>query len=173
MFIARNGSFRISDLDRMKEMRGRMAMRPGGKAAQMMGEKGERMAAMAREEASHGPNRYVIDALTKNPPTDLAGAIKVYADLFRSLQPQAKELIPALMDATSPSVPAYDDALIDILRGPFDLVPAPMLTKDLMQTAQITWPNKIIGKARLNFGELNLLETSASRFARPGDDSSR
>ncbi|RQU97449.1 hypothetical protein DF047_37835, partial [Burkholderia cenocepacia] len=46
------------------------------------------------------------------------------------------------------------------MRGPFDVVPAPLLTKDLMETAQVTWPNKISGKARLNFGELNLLEIS-------------
>jgi hypothetical protein len=160
-FIARNGSFRLSDLDRMNEMRGRMAQRAAaGKAAQMMGDKAERVAALARDEASHGPNKYVVGALTTNPPTDLPSAIKVYADLFRSLQSQAKGLIPAMKGATSASVPSYDDDLIDVLRGPFDVVPAPMLTKDLMETAQITWPNRISGKARLNFGELNLLEIS-------------
>ena len=158
--IARTDSFQLSDLDRMSQMAKRGGPRMGGKAGEKLGERGERMMEMAREEASHGPNKYVVAALTKNPPHNLAEAIKVYGDLFRSLEPQAKGFIAAMKNAQSASVPGYDDDLIDVLRGPFDIEPAPMLTKDLMETAQVTWPNKIAGKARLNFGELNLLEIS-------------
>ena len=156
--IARTDSFQLSDLDRMAKRGGPGKM--GGKLNEKFGEKGEKMMEMAREEASHGPNKYVVEALTKNPPHNLADAIKVYGELFRSLQPQAKGFIAAMKSATSASVSGYDDDLIDALRGPFDIAPAPLLTKDLMETAQLTFPNKIAGKARLNFGELNLLETS-------------
>ena len=136
--IARTDSFQLSDLDRMSQMAKRGGPRMGGKAGEKLGERGERMMEMAREEASHGPNKYVVAALTKNPPHNLAEAIKVYGDLFRSLEPQAKGFIAAMKNAQSASVPGYDDDLIDVLRGPFDIEPAPMLTKDLMETAQVT-----------------------------------
>ena len=158
--IARTDSFQLSDLERMSQQGRRAGPKPGGKAAEKLGDKGEKMMEMAREEASHGPNKYVVEALTKNPPHNLAEAIKVYGDLFRSLQPQTKGFIAAMKAATSGTVSGYDDDLIDVLRGPFDIEPAPLLTKDIIETAQVTWPNKISGKARLNFGELNLLEIS-------------
>jgi hypothetical protein len=160
MQIARTGSFELADLNRVGEMNRRGGRFRMGKGAEMMGDKGEKMAQMVREEAAQGPNKYVVEALTKTPPANLAEAIKVYGEMFRSLQPQARGFIPAMKTATSASVPIYDDALIDVLRGPFDVMPAALLTKDMIETAQVTWPNRISGRARLNFGELNLLEIS-------------
>jgi hypothetical protein len=144
----------------MNDVKGRGGRRNGGKALEMMGDKGEMIAAKAREEASQGPNKYIVEALTKNPPADLAGAIQVYGELVRSFEKEARQLVPTMRNATSANVTGYDDALIDLLRGPFEIVPSPMLTKEIMETAQVTWPNRISGKARLNFGELNLLEIS-------------
>jgi mono/diheme cytochrome c family protein len=156
--IARTGSFQVSDLQRMSEMGERAQRKLGDKKAAKMGDMAERMAAMMREKAAQGPNKYVADALTKTPPTNLTDAIKVYGELFRSLKPQAKGFIAAMKSATSATVPGYDHDLIDVLRGPFTVEPAPLLTKDTIEAEQMTWPNRISGKARLNFSELNVLE---------------
>src|SRR5204862_2993766 len=53
-----------------------------------------------------------------------------------------------------------DETLVDVLSGPFELVPAPLANKDWIETAIAGWPNQMLGRARLNFGEINLLETS-------------
>jgi mono/diheme cytochrome c family protein len=156
--IAKTGKFQVSDLQRMSEMSDRAMKKLGDKKAAKMGDMAERMAAKMREEAAHGPNKYVAEALTKTPPTNLAEAVKVYGEMFRSLQPQAKGFIAAMKNATSATVPGYDADLIDVLRGPFSVEPAPMLTKDIIEAEQLTWPNRISGKARLNFSELNVLE---------------
>src|SRR4029450_6605798 len=68
--------------------------------------------------------------------------------------------IEAMRTASSASVPGYDEEMIDLLRGPFDVVPAPMVTKEFIDTSTATWPNRLTGRARFNFGELNLLEIS-------------
>jgi len=157
--IARTGSFDVADLDRMDMMGDRAARRKnpkGDKGAAMM----ERMQEAAKEAAAHGPNKLVAAALKANPPKNIEDAIKVYADLFRSLADKQKGFIEAMKTASSASVPGYDEDTINLLRGPFDVVPAPMLTKEFIQTSTATWPNRINGRARLNFGELNLLEIS-------------
>jgi len=93
-------------------------------------------------------------------PLVAKAAIEVYAQLFARMSAQAKEFIPAMKNATSQTVPGYDAATIDLLRGPFEVVPAPFITQDWLETAVRAWPNKLANRARLNFGDINLLETS-------------
>jgi Protein of unknown function (DUF1553)/Protein of unknown function (DUF1549)/Planctomycete cytochrome C len=157
--IARTGTFDIADLDRLETMGGRAMQRENPKDAMRM-EMMERVAQAAKEAMSHGPNKYVVAALKANPPQNLQQAIKVYGDLFRSVADKRKGFIEAMKTAKSASVPGYDEDMIDLLRGPFDVVPAPMLTKEYIESSSITWPNRMIGRARLNFSDLNLLETS-------------
>jgi hypothetical protein len=157
--IARTGTFEIGDLDKMEGVGGR-AMRRQNPKDQMRAEMMDRMAQSAREVAAQGPNKHVAAALKANPPQNLEQAIKVYGQLFRSVAEKQKSFIEAMKTAKSASVPGYDDDMIDLLRGPFDVVPAPMMTKEFIESSAITWPNRMIGRARLNFGELNLLEIS-------------
>lgn len=107
-----------------------------------------------------GPNKYVLDAMTANPPKNLDEAIKVFAGLIASHRQEAKGMIAALKNATSMNVGGYDQALIDLLRGPFSLEPAVAMTRDEIETNYLAWPNQIQGKAGINFGGINMLETS-------------
>jgi hypothetical protein len=113
-----------------------------------------------REATTHGPNKLVREALTKNPPKNMDEAIKIYADLLRSVQPKAKDFIATMKTANSATVAAYDEDLADLLRGPFTVEAAPLMTKDVIEANYLSWLPRMQGKARLNFGELNLLETS-------------
>lgn len=159
--IARTGTFDVADLDKLDAAGGR-GMRKGNPAPKdaKRAEAMQQMAAAAKDAASHGANKFVAAALKANPPQNLKEAIKVYADLFRSVSDKQKGFIEAMKTAKSASVPGYDEDMIDLLRGPFEVVPAPMLTKDFIETSAITWPNKITNRARLNFNDLNLLDIS-------------
>jgi hypothetical protein len=157
--IARTGTFEVADLDRIEGMGGRGMRKQNPKDA-MRAETMERMVQSAKDAAAQGPNKYVAAALRANPPQNLEQAIKVYSELFRSVADKQKGFIEAMKTAQSASVTGYDEDMIDLLRGPFDVVPAPMLTKEFIENSAATWPNKISGRARLNFGELNLLEIS-------------
>ncbi len=113
-----------------------------------------------RESSAHEPNKLVIDAMTANPPKSLDDAIKLYAGLITAHREEAKGFIAAMKSATSASVPGYDDALIDLLRGPFAIEPAVAMSRDAIESGYLSWPNQIQGRANINFGEINLLETS-------------
>ncbi len=158
--LKREGKLDVAKLDTMgTEMAQRMSKKSaeGGKGKYAM--VGEAMEKMMKEELSHGPNKLVIEALKKNPPQNLDEAIKVYADLLRSVQPQAKNFIATMKNATSAQV-NFDDDLSDLLRGPFTIEAAPMMTKEIIEANYLSWLPRMQGKSRLNFGELNLLETS-------------
>jgi mono/diheme cytochrome c family protein len=158
--IKREGKFDVADLDKMgSEMADRMARKgtEGGKGKYAM--TGEAMEKMMKEQLSHGPNKLVVAALKKTPPKNLDEAIKIYADLLRSVQPQAKTFIATMKNASSAQV-NFDDDLADLLRGPFTVEAAPMMTKDIIEANYLSWLPRMQGKSRLNFGELNLLETS-------------
>jgi Protein of unknown function (DUF1553)/Protein of unknown function (DUF1549) len=157
--IVRTGTFEIGDLDRMEGM-GRRGMDKQNPKDAMRMEMRDRMMQSAREAAAQGPNKYVAEALKANPPQNLEQAIKVYSDLFRRAAEKQKGFIEAMRTASSASVLGYDEEMIDLLRGPFDVVPAPMVTKEFIETSTATWPNRLTGRARFNFGELNLLEIS-------------
>ncbi|MDQ3623414.1 MAG: DUF1553 domain-containing protein, partial [Verrucomicrobiota bacterium] len=66
----------------------------------------------------------------------------------------------AMKNATSGIVSGFEDpALVDFLRGPFEMAPASQATREWIEDAQRGWPNRVSGRARFNFGEINLLET--------------
>jgi hypothetical protein len=48
--------------------------------------------------------------------------------------------------------------MIDLLRGPFLVAPAPLMNKETVMEEVATWPGRLTGRAKLNFDELNLLE---------------
>jgi hypothetical protein len=157
--IARTGKFEVADLDRLDAIGGR-GMRKGNPKDAKRAEAMQQMATNAKEAASHGANKFVAAALKANPPQNLEQAIKIYSDLFRTVADKQKGFIEAMKTAKSASVPGFDEDMIDLLRGPFDIVPAPMLTKDFIETSAVTWPNRMLGRAKLNFNDLNILEIS-------------
>ena len=66
-----------------------------------------------------------------------------------------------MKNATSASVPGFEDeALVEFLRGPFEILPAPLMTKAWIEDAQAGFQNRMSARARLNFGGINSLETS-------------
>jgi hypothetical protein len=149
------GSFDIADFAKL-EMSGRRGKREGkGKGADVDGYAGK-----IKEGSAHGPNKLVKEAFTAKPPQNLDEAIKLYADLLTSHREQAKGMIAAMKNATSATVPGYDQELVDLLRGPFAVEPGVVMTRDAIESGYLAWPNQIQGRANINFGELNLLETS-------------
>ena len=125
----------------------------GGKATKSIGKVKARM--------QTGPNRIVSEAFTKTPPKTVDDAIGVYVKLFATYAAQGKAFVAAMKNAESASVPGFDDvALVDFLRGPFEVVPAPLATLDWIESAHGAWPNKLQGRAKLNFNALNILETA-------------
>ena len=131
-----------------------------GRLEAKLGDKGAKLGAMMSERAGAGTNPLVEKALTDAQPKSFDAAIEVYAQLFTSLSAKTKAFIPTMKGATSITVPGYDDNLVDLLRGPFEVVPAPMISQDWIEGAVQGWPQKLAGRAGLNFSEINLLEIS-------------
>ncbi|MEQ1852370.1 MAG: PSD1 and planctomycete cytochrome C domain-containing protein [Chthoniobacteraceae bacterium] len=158
-------SFRSGGTAKFKKMTVAGANAAAAKLEAKLGkEAGEKAAMLAKTFASRlksGANPYVEKAFTEKQPKNLDEAIEVYAQLFASVAPKAKGFIPAMKAASSQTVPGYEDpALVDLLRGPFEVAPAPLIDLEWAESAQKGWPNKMLGRARLNYGEINLLETS-------------
>ena len=126
--------------------------------AEKLGDKGGKMAMMMGKRASAGTNPLVEKALTAAQPKTFDAAVEVYAQLFESLAARSKAFIPAMRNAASVTVPGYDEAGIDLLRGPFEVVPAPLITQDWLQGATQAFPQKLNGRGRMDFSAINLLE---------------
>ena len=122
------------------------------------GDKGGKMSKTMSERLQAGANPLVERALAEKQPKTFDDAIEVYAQLFASVSAKAKGFIPAMKNATSLNVPGYDSALIDLLRGPFEVVPSPAITQDLIESAVQGLPQKLAGRGKLNTGDINLLE---------------
>ncbi len=125
----------------------------GGKAAKGL--------AKIKARTGVSTNRLVAEALTAAHPKTLEEMIAVYAKLLTSHEAQGKAMIVAMQNTTSASVPGFaDEALVDFLRGPMEILPAPLMTRDWIEDAHSTWSNKMQGRARLDFASINVLETS-------------
>jgi mono/diheme cytochrome c family protein len=138
-----------------------MAKRMEAKLGEQMGDQAAKLAKQFGDRMKGGPNKFITDALAAKDAKNFDEALAVYVELFRQQAPKSKEFVAAMKGATSQNVPGFEDAsLAEFLRGPFEVVPAPLATKDWIETAIAGWPNQMLGRARLNFGEVNLLETS-------------
>lgn len=154
--MKRRGSFEVADFAKLASNEPKTREGKGKK-----GEKGaENYDGKVRAGMAHQPNKLVVEALTKDSPKNLDEAIKSYANLLRSKEKEAKGLIEAMKTANSTQVPGYDQELVDLLRGPFGIEPAPMMTRDAIESVYMSWPNQIQGRSNINFGDINLLETS-------------
>ncbi len=122
-----------------------------------MAEKGG-MSAMMPKRAGSGTNPLVQNALTAAQPKTFDAAVEAYAQLFESLAAKSKGFIPAMRNAASVAVPGYDEAMIDLLRGPFEMAPAVLLTQNWLEAATENFPRRIAGRGRLDFAAINLLE---------------
>ena len=139
----------------------RMAKEMETKMAEKLGAKGGKMTGKVKARLQTGTNRLVAEAFAATPATTLEEAIAVYGKLIAKVGPQGKAFIAAMKTATSADVPAFsDEALTEFLRGPFEIVPAPLMTVAWIEDAYRVWPNKIQGRAKLNFNGLNVLETA-------------
>ncbi len=131
------------------------------KLGEKMGAKAEKMARQLANRAKVSANHLIEEALAARQPKNFDEALQVYVDLFASLDAKAKDFIPSMKNAVSQTIAGYEDeALVQLLSGPFEVTPAPLATKDWIETAQLGWPNKVSGRARLNFGDINMLEIS-------------
>ena len=130
------------------------------KMEEKLGEKAGMVAQQMAARAKGGVNPIVHAAFQAKPPKNMDEAIQIYAEIFAGMKDKAAAFIPAMKSATSQAVDGYDEPTIDLLRGPFEVVPAPLASRDWVESATLGWPNQISGRAKLNFGELNLLEIS-------------
>jgi len=138
-----------------------MAQRMEEKMAQNIGPKAAGFARRFGDRMRSGPNKIVQDAITAKQPKNFDEAVQVYVDLYKQYATQEKGFIPALKSATSTPVAGYEqEGLFEFLRGPFEVAPAGAIDSDYVQDAIAGWPNKMLGRGRFNFGEINLLETS-------------
>jgi cytochrome c553 len=122
--------------------------------------KGGRLALEYARRMKDGPNPIIKKAMDEKQPKSLDEAIQVYVDVINGMKSQAKGFIPAMKNAVSQSVPGYDSTMIDLLRGPFEIAPSPLINMTWTENAQLGWQAKMIGRARLNYGDINMLETS-------------
>ena len=130
------------------------------KLASSDGAKAKAAATMAKR-AKGGTNPIVDQAFATRQPGNLDEAIEVYAQLFASLAPKTKGFIPAMKKANSQIVPGYENpALVELLSGPFELRPLPLITAEWTEEAQQGWTNKMRGKARFNYGDISMLKAS-------------
>jgi mono/diheme cytochrome c family protein len=155
--MKRSGKFTLTpetvDGARLAKLEARMADTANGKSAKTI--------AKMRTRMKTGTNRLVAEALTAAQPKSLEEMIAVYAKLLSGQREATKKFVAAMKNATSASVPGYEDeALVELLSGPLEILPAPLMTRDWIETAQYSWSNKMQGRARLNFGEINTLETA-------------
>ena len=132
---------------------------PAAAMAEKAGDKGG-MRGMMMVQRGAGTNPLVEKALTAAQPKTVDGMVDAYAQLFGSLAAKSKAFIPAMKNAASVTVPGYDAAVIDLLRGPFEMVPAPLITQDWLQSATQNFPQRLAGRGRMDFGAINLLEIS-------------
>jgi hypothetical protein len=139
---------------------GMMAQMLAAKVGEKGGDPSGKMAKTMTERLQAGPNPLVVKALTEKQPKSFDEAIEVYVQLFASLSAKAKGFIPAMKNATSQNVPGYDSATINLLRGPFEVVPAPSITQDLIESSIQGLPQRLAGRGRLNLSDINLLEIS-------------
>ena len=148
-----------------------MAFRSGGgkfknmvamdKGAEKGGDKsGKMMAKPMAASAQPGVNPFVAKVIAEKQPKNFDEAVEVYVQLFASMAAKGKALAPAMKSAASVSVPGYDSAMIDLLRGPFEIAPAALLTQETIESAVQGLPQKLAGRGRLNLGDINLLEIS-------------
>ena len=150
----RNGGSKFKKITAME------AVAMAQKVAEKGGDKNEKMAKAMSERLQAGANPLVERALAARQPKTFDEALEVYVGLFTSMAPRGKALVPAMRNAVSQSVPGWDSATIDLLRGPFEVVPLPMLTQEIIENAAQGLPQKLAGRGRLNTGDINLLEIS-------------
>ncbi len=158
--IRTTGSF-IPTAAASPAMAERMAERMEQQMNKNLGEKAGKMARRMKGRMQTPTNRLVAEAFTATPAKTVDEAIAVYAQLITSLADKGRALIPAMKNATSASVPGFEDeALVEFLRGPFEIAPAPLMSKSWIEDAQTGFQPKMAARARLNFGGINSLETS-------------
>ncbi|MEQ1859554.1 MAG: PSD1 and planctomycete cytochrome C domain-containing protein [Chthoniobacteraceae bacterium] len=153
--LKQRGKFDVADFaKRGSEMSDRLSR----KISSTKGEEKGKYGRMPEQASSRGANKFVLEAMTATPPTSVNDAVKIYAALITAQKEQAKGMFAAVKNATSSTVDGFDQELIDLLRGPFVIEPASVMTRDAMESSYLSWPNQIQGRANLNFGEINLLE---------------
>src|SRR5688572_24494212 len=108
-----------------------MMERMEAKLGQMAGDQAGKLAKQFGERLKQGPNKILADALAAKNPKNFDEALQVYVDLFAQTQPQFRDFFAAVRKADSATIPGFEDqTLIDFLRGPFEILPAALLTKD-------------------------------------------
>ena len=154
----KNGGSKFTKLTAMDA--GMMAQKLEVKLGEKGGDQAGKMAKTMVARMQAGTNPLVEKALTEKQPKTFDEAVGVYAQLFASAAPKAKGLIAAMKGATTEKVPGFDSATIELLRGPFEIVPAPMLTQDFVESAMDGLPQRLAGRGRLNTGDISLLQIS-------------
>lgn len=130
------------------------------KLGEKLGDKAGMLAKQVAERARAGVNSIVAAAFEGKSPSNMDEAVQIYTELLSGLKEKSKAFIPAMKAATSAEVPGFDAATIELLSGVLEVVPAPLATRDWVEGAVLGWPNQMLTRARLNFGEINLLEAS-------------
>jgi mono/diheme cytochrome c family protein len=154
---SKNGGYKSRKIDASDPKR---LARMEEKLGEKLGDKAAMLSKQIAERSKGGVNPIIEAAFEAKQPKNFDEAVAVYAEIFAGMKDKSKGLIPAMKAATSQTVEGYDAATIDLLRGPFEVAPAPLATRDWVELAIAGWPNQLLGRARLNFGEINLLETS-------------
>jgi hypothetical protein len=100
----------------------------------------------------------IVQALKDANPKSLDDVFAVYQGVIKRMAPRLLGFVKAFQNATTDKAAGYTREEIDILAGPFALVPAPMIDSDWIKNATGGWPNQLQNRARFGFAKLNELE---------------
>jgi len=103
-------------------------------------------------------NPLVANAFKGKSIATMDDVLKVYKDLFVSLEPQRKAFIEASAKSMDGRVSGFEPALVEILQNPFDIMPASQLNTQTLREFSSKLGNKLQGQTRFEFAKLNELE---------------
>ena len=124
----------------------------------------------SESDRNRGPtvNPLVAAAFKDATPQSLEDVARIYEQMFAEVAPQLKAYVEACSKAQSDAIEGFDPALVQILETPFNVLPAPKITTDRLQSLVGNLPNNLAGRTNFEFAKINELElTHPGAPARP------
>ena len=127
----------------------------------------EKGAAILAEMASgkgrgKGLNPLVAAAFKDAKPQSLQDVAEIYAKLFASVEPEAKEYVKAAAAAKALPVPGFDPALAQLVQMPFQIDAGGALDTEHLRDMVGKWPQQMSNRAGFAFAKLNELTLTNS-----------
>lgn len=117
---------------------------------------GPKVAARIVENQGGRYNRIVSEAFRGQQPRSLDEAIYVYGKIYEGVASvDTKDVMAKLAAATKGEAQGLDAAQVELIASPFVVKPASMLATAELRELFNEWPNRLQGRARLNFARVN------------------